>query len=152
VSILFVLAEERSAMDRMDSLVEATITAFWFDRAKHEMRVEVACVWEDKGKKRIVASGIDKFLIDDMGPYNIIDRVNLYGAEDSMDEKSECAACLFFLMQKKELTASDMEWPGFKEKLFLIRDGKLSLMEIEPVYGASFIVLAESIRLETIVD
>jgi hypothetical protein len=48
------------------------------------------------------------------------------------------------------MVASDRNWPYLEEKLSLIRDGRLKLIEIEPVCGASIIVLAESIKLEAI--
>lgn len=139
-------------MENLDLLVESTMTALHFDRTNSEMIIHVMCAWEPKERRRIVVRGIDDFLIDDMRPYNIIDRVNLYGREDSMDDSSECASSLLFLMQKRELNASDLEWPAFKAKRSLIQEGRLTLMVIEPVCGASIIALAESIRLEAMTE
>jgi hypothetical protein len=139
-------------MKNLNLLVESAITALHFDGVNREMIIDVRCAWEPKERRRLVVKGIDDLLIDDMRPGSIIDRVSLYGKEDSMDDTSECASSLFFLMQKRELNATDLEWPAFKDKRSLIQEDSLTLMVIEPVFGASIIALAESIRLEAMSD
>ncbi|MGD0889493.1 MAG: hypothetical protein ABR889_09620 [Acidobacteriaceae bacterium] len=137
-------------MDGWNLLVEATITAFHFDHEKMEMKIDVRCHWDGGYNKRIIVSGIDRLAIEEMREYNIIFQVTQFGAEEAMDENSGCASKLFFLMQERDMVASDRNWPYLEEKLSLIRDGRLKLIEIEPVCGASIIVLAESIKLEAI--
>jgi hypothetical protein len=100
--------------------------------------------------KVIVASGIEDMLVDDLRAYNIIDRVTIFMATDAAQEINECTTSLFYLMQKRELSASDLEWPAFKEKLARIQSGELHLMEIEPVAGASAVVLARLIAIESL--
>ncbi len=137
-------------MDGFDQLIEATIVAFYFDSARKEIQIGAACVWGDKGQKKIIASGVDELMIDDMRCYNIIDRIRIVGKED-VDKESNWIARLFYLLQRRELVAADLDWPILKEKISMVRDGRLQLIEIEPVIGASIMVLAEVVRLETVV-
>jgi hypothetical protein len=51
-------------------------------------------------------------------------------------------------MQKRELSKSDFAWPAFIEKLSMIRSGKLRLMTLDAVAGASAVVLAKVIAFE----
>jgi hypothetical protein len=131
-------------MSEWDTLVESTIDAVHFDLGHKEVRIELTCAWEGKDRKLIVATGVDDFVVNEMRLSNIVDRVSRFDVEDF-----EVARRLFFLMRGAAPSASDLEWPIFKEKLALIREGKLSLLEIEPVYGATILILAESFRLET---
>ena len=135
-------------MDGWECLVEATIDAISVDSANKEVRIEVTCAWEGKDRKQIVATGVDDFVVNEMRLSNIVDRVNRFTADDIKDEGAEVASRLFFLMRGKELSLSDLEWPALQEKLVRIRDGALGLLEIEPVYGATVLVLAEDFRLE----
>jgi hypothetical protein len=139
-----------STMNELDSLVEATVDCVYFDRGKQELRIEVSCVWGEKGKKAIVASGIHDLLVDDFGMYNVVDRVNLFVEDDAIEEINDCTSSLFFMLQKRELTTLDFQFPAFKERLASIRSGKLRLIEIEPVAGVSVLVLSEQIRIELI--
>jgi hypothetical protein len=137
-------------MSEVDNLIEATMTGVHFDREKMELRIEVSCVWGEGKKRMILSSGIDNLLIDDFRAYNIIDHLTFFAAQDAVLEINECSSALFYLMQKRELTQNDLQWPAFVEKLATIRTGKLQLMEIEPVSGASVLVLAEQIKIEVI--
>ncbi|MGA8673330.1 MAG: hypothetical protein WB679_25875 [Terracidiphilus sp.] len=137
-------------MSNLDSLVEATVTRLSFDRERAELRFEVSCVFGDRGRKVIVASGIEDLLVDDVRTYNIIDRVTIFTAADAAQEINDCTKSLFYLMQKRELSTSDLEWPAFKEKLARIQSGEFHLMEIEPVAGASAVVLARLIAIESL--
>src|SRR6185437_14706247 len=100
-------------MSNLDSLVEATVTRLSFDRERAELRIEVSCVFGHRSRKVIVASGIEDLLVHDVRTYNIIDRVTIFAAADAAQEINDCTN----LMQKRELSTSDLEWPAFKEKL-----------------------------------
>jgi hypothetical protein len=132
----------------LESLVEATIDAIRVDSANKEVRIEVTCAWDGKLREQVVATGVDDFVVNEMRPSNIIDRVSRFNADNISDKGDELARRLFFLMRGKEASPSDVGWPPLQEKLGRIRDGALELLEVEPVYGATVLVLAESFRLE----
>ncbi|EGH10547.1 hypothetical protein ALQ94_200036 [Pseudomonas amygdali pv. morsprunorum] len=54
----------------------------------------------------------------------------------------------FFLMKGRDPQPDDLNSAGFLQKLDLVRTGKLVLFELEAVYGAACILLAESVVLE----
>lgn len=134
-------------MDEWDVLVEATIDAIRVESAKKEIRIDVTCMWQGEKRKQIVASGVDDFVVNEMRLSNIIDRVTRYSMSD-IAEELKTARRLFFMMRGQEPDSQDLEWPVLIEKLDRIRDGTLCLMEIEPVYGATVIVLAQDFQLE----
>jgi hypothetical protein len=74
--------------------------------------------------------------------------VSRYEANASNGENLEVARRLFFLMRGKEPSALDFEWPALREKLTRVQKGALALLEIEPVYGATILVLAEDLKIE----
>lgn len=135
-------------MSSWDSLVEATIDAVCVDSAGKKICIELTCAWEGKDRLRIVAAGIDDFVMNEMRLSNIVDRVNRYEANGSNAEGVEVARRLFFLMRGREPGPSDLEWPALQEKLTQIREGTLTLLEIEPVYGATILILAEDFKIE----
>jgi hypothetical protein len=135
-------------MSKWDYLVEATINAVHVDSAGKKICIELTCAWEGKDQVRIVATGVDDFVVNEMRLSNIVDRVSRYRASGSNGEDLEVARRLFFLMQGKEPSESDLEWPVLREKLNRVQKGTLTLLEIEPVYGAMILVLAEDFRIE----
>ena len=134
--------------EQLDSFVESTVVRLILDREISELRLEVSCVFGDDKKRVIVARGIDDFLIEDFRFYNILDRVTVFALGDAVEEPNECTSALLYLMQRRELSESDFEWPAFTEKLAMIRSGKLQLMAVEAVAGATAIVLAKDIAFE----
>jgi hypothetical protein len=134
--------------EQLDSFVESTVVRLIFDREASDLRVEVSCVFGERKKRAIVARGIEDCLIEDLGVCNIIDRVILFAPEDAIEEANQCTSELIYLMQKRELSKSDFAWPAFTDKLALIRSGKLRLMTVEAVAGASGVVLARDITFE----
>jgi hypothetical protein len=140
-----------SDMDDWKTLVESTIDAIHVDSTNKAVVIEVTCAWEGKGRKRIVATGVDDFVVNEMRLSNIVDRVSRFGAVDFNGKNAEIARRLFVLMRGKEPSQSDLEWPALKNKLACIRDGSLCLLEIEPVYGATIMILATGFRLESVI-
>lgn len=135
-------------MNGWESLVEATIDAIHVDSANKAVRIDVTCAWEGKDRKQIVATDVDDFVANEMRLSNIVDRVSRFDADDINDEAAQVAKSLFFLMRGREPRPFDLEWPALREKLARIRDGGLSLLEIEPVYGATILILAKDFRIE----
>jgi hypothetical protein len=134
-------------MSSWDSLVEATIDAVHIDSAGKKICIELTCAWEGKDQVRIVATGVDDFVVNEMRLSNIVDRVSRYEPNGS-GESIEVPRRLFYLMRGKEPSPLDLEWPALREKLIQVQEGTLALLEIEPVYGATILVLAEDIRIE----
>ena len=137
-------------MNSWETLVESTIDSVHVDTLNKEIRIDVTCAWEGKGRQQIIATGVDDFVANEMRLYNIIDQVNRFDSDDLDRKDSDTSKRLFFLMRGKAPSSSELEWEVLQEKLSCIRDGKLSLLEIEPVYGATIIILAKNFRLEPI--
>lgn len=135
-------------MTGWDSLVEATIDVLHADFASKEICVEVISPWEGKNRMRIVATGVDDYVVSDMRLMNIIDRVNIFDAGNIRDEATKVAQKIFFIMQGKEPDPADLKWPPLQEKMTCIQKGTLKLLEIEPVYGAYILILSKSFNLE----
>lgn len=135
-------------MDDWDVLTEATIDAIRVELASKEIRIDVTCRSEGEKRKQIFAKGVDDFVVNEMRLSNIIDRVTRL--DDGGGQEEEAARRLFFMMRGREPDVSDLEWPVLLEKLSRIRAGTLIFMELEPVYGATVIMLAESFQLESI--
>ena len=133
----------RTDMNDWEALIESTIDAIHLDPSNKEVRIELTCAWQGGGK-RIVAAGVDNFVANEMRLSNIVDQVTRFRGDEH-----EIEGRLFFLIRGREPCASDLQWPILKEKLALLRAGELSLLEIEPVYGATIIVLAKSFKIES---
>lgn len=132
-------------MDDWDSLTEAIIDAIQVESTKKEIRIDVTCRWEGVQRKQIIAQGVDDFVVNEMRLCNIIDRVTRLEVSEGEEEKA--ARRLYFMMRGREPDSSDLEWPALLEKLGRIRTGALILMELEPVYGATVLILAERFQL-----
>lgn len=139
-----------SEMDDWKTLVESTIEEIYVDSKNKEVVIGVTCVWEGTERKRIVAVGVDDFVINEMRLSNVVDQVRRFGAVDLNGGGSEIARRLFVLMRGSTPNQSDLEWPVLKEKLARMRDGSLGLLEIDPVYGAKIVILAADFRLEAV--
>jgi hypothetical protein len=139
-------------MTELDLLVESTVTSFHLDWADREIRIDVRSPWGDKRGLSIIATGIDDCHVADLRLYNIIDRVSVYGCDEAQQSGSQCAPLLFLLMRNTEPTGNDLEWPPFREKLLLIAQGKLKLLTIDSVIGATALVLAEQVMIQSAFD
>lgn len=135
-------------MDDWDALTEATIDAIRVEPTKKEIRIDVTCRWEGERRKQIVAQGADDFVVNEMRLSNIIDRITRL--EVGAGQDAETTRRLFYLMRGREPDVSELQWPALLEKLDRLRAGSLTLFELEPVYGATVLILAESIQLETL--
>ena len=137
-------------MGGWESLIEATISAIHVDLENKVVRIEVTCAWKGNDRMRIVATGVDDFVMNEMRLSNIVDRVSRFDADNIKDQGAVVARRLFFLMRGREPSPSDLEWPALREKLTRIQCGALGLLEVEPVYGATILVLAEDFRIEPV--
>ena len=133
-------------MNKWDVLVEATFESIHVCSIEKQVRVCVTSPWEGKSSYQIVVKGIDRFVLNDMGLLNIVDRVNFF--DFSKEQEAEAANCLFFLLWGRDPETGELKDSTFLQKLELVRTGKLVLFELEAVCGATLIVLAESVSLE----
>lgn len=136
-------------MDDWEILTEATIDAIRVEPMKKEVRIDVTCRWQGEERKQIVAKGVDDFVVNEMRLTNIIDRVTRFDVDVDGDSEKEAARRLFLMMRGHEPSVRDLESPVLLEKLSRIRAGSLILMEIEPVYGATVIILATGFKIES---
>lgn len=130
-----------------DSLVEARLDAIRVDNARKEIRIDLTCPWEGNKPIQIVGIGVDDFCATGMRLSNIVDRVTQYGSEDVKHHSLEVARRLFVLMRGDDPTPSDLEWPSLRERLTAIESGALVLLEMEPVYGVTVLILAEAFSI-----
>ena len=132
-------------MSDWNSLTEAEINGFRTEFSRKEVWIDVTCKWEGEERKQIFIQGVDDLVVNDVRLSNIIDRIIQWGVADS--EVLETKRRLFLLMRGRDPGAGDLEWPDLLERLERLRVGTLTLMEIEPVYGAGALILAESFQL-----
>ncbi|MET3915642.1 hypothetical protein ABID97_002424 [Variovorax sp. OAS795] len=134
-------------MNGLETLVESTIDSVHVSAADKKVSIELTCAWEGKQRKKIVATGVEDFIADELRLSNIVDRVHFFAAADFQENISTITDNLFFLMRGKSPSSSDREWEPLKEKLRSISSGVLKLLVVEPVYGATIILLASEMQL-----
>lgn len=141
--------KEETDMNGLETLVESTIDSVHVSAKDRKVCVELICAWEGKERKKITAAGVEDFVADELRLSNIIDRVHYFAAADFQENLSTITDNLFFLMRGRNPNPSDLEWEPLKEKLELISSGALKLLVVEPVYGATIILLASEMQLES---
>ena len=135
-------------MTELALLVESTVMSLSLSWQERSIRIDVTSPWGDKKRISIIATGITECRVEDVRLYNIIDRVTIFDAEESQKRASECASLLFFLLNNREPTSSDLESPLLRERRALIQRNELTLLAIDAVCGATFLVLAENVVIQ----
>ncbi|WP_143684822.1 hypothetical protein [Variovorax sp. KK3] len=133
----------------MEVLVESTVDSIHVSAQGRTVEIALTCAW-DKAQKKIAAVGVEDFLADELRLSNIIQEVRCFDAENLRANESEVADRLFFLMRGKSPSPADLVWKPLKAKLDLIRSGILRLLVIEPIYGATMLLLAREVRIEAV--
>lgn len=141
---------EKTDMNGLESLVESTVDSVHVSAKYRKICIEFTCAWEGKERKKITATGVEDFIADELRLSNIVDSVHCFDAADFQENVSAIADSLFFLMRGRSPTPADLEWKPLKEKLKSIESGVLKLLVVEPVYGATIILLAREVQLELI--
>ena len=134
-------------MSNFDKFVEATIESIMFNCEEKKLSIKIISPW-DNSRTTITADGIYDCLIDQLRASNIIEKLTLFTARNFNDITSELSRSFFYLLRGFEPEQKDLEWDVLKEKLKKVENGFMSLLEIEPVFGARFIILAKSISFE----
>lgn len=75
---------------------------------------------------------------------NIIDRISIWDASSNIADYGDK---LYSLFTGKLPDSIDMSLPSIKSAIVSIQSGELSLVEIEPVYGAIVLILASEVSL-----
>lgn len=135
-------------MKNLSNLVEANIDSVVFEESTKEIRLNLTSPWENKQRHQIIATAIEDFVIDQMRISNIVDRINLFSAENFNESQSSAAELLFYLLRGVEPEPDDLKWDVLEKKLEEIKQGKLTLLEVEPVYGARIVILAQTIKVQ----
>lgn len=137
-------------MNKWDELVESTIESIHTDSKNKRVYIQLTCVWEGGGRRRLSAVGVDDFFANEMRLSNVVEQVKIFDSTCNEVSDAELADRLFFLMRGKELTPPDLEWSQLLNKMSRIRSGELVLLEVEPIYGVSVLILAEEVWIESI--
>lgn len=135
-------------MDNLASLVESTIDGVKIDTLNKKVIIDIAYATSEQGRVRIIATDVDDFAMSEMRLSNVIDRVTIFDSGNFSGRDLDLSRRLFFLIRGRDPIQSELEWDVLKRKTDCVRDGELTFMEIEPVYGASIKILAKSFKLE----
>jgi hypothetical protein len=127
-----------------DCLVEANLNAIHVDSVRKEVRVHLSLA-SSSLVRSILAIGVREFSVTEMRLSNIVDRVVVYRPDDATT--SEMADRVFWLMRGRAPTKEELRWPPLIRNLAELQNGALTLLEIEPVYGAQISILAKTIEL-----
>lgn len=127
-----------------ETLIEAQIVRVSLDKANASAEIELLSA--DKQKHwRLVAEGIDEFLMEDLCLYNIVDDIFIYGADDVDNE--DFVAKLYWLLTRKEMSVDDTSCPFLQARINSVRNNNLEFWVINPVYGGLIFILAERILI-----
>jgi len=124
------------------SCVEANILGLNIDNASRALRIDLQ--FSSSQRHQIVVDGMDRFIANEFREQNIIDRVNLWDLKSSSIEFTEV---LFELFSFNHAEANKEINELIQKEIIAINNGEKVLLEIEPVFGVSVIVLAKSVKL-----
>lgn len=134
-------------MENWGYLIESEINSINFDSENKKLHLGLHFPWCD-GTGRILANGVIDFVANEMRLSNIIDRAILLPSAENEVDIITAARRLFFLMRGRNPDSHELDWPILKERIKLISNRELFFLEIEPIHGASFLILALQIQLE----
>jgi hypothetical protein len=121
----------------LDKFVEATLIGFELDSVMGQV---VFAIREPSGKLwHLVASGVSDLNISEMRLQNIIDRISVW--KDCVD--MECKEKISSLIGNMFYT----HLPAVGRIVGAIQRGESMLIELEPVYGASVLMLASGLSV-----
>ncbi|GAB3627740.1 hypothetical protein PTE30175_02436 [Pandoraea terrae] len=133
-------------MNAWSHLVEAEITGILVFADKKCVEIKIRD--SNRNDWLILAEGVDDVLVEEMRLTNIVDRVWQVDASTSITER--VAQRIYYLLRDGDSEGFDKEWSVLQAKLDAIRRNELSFCEIEPVYGATVMMLAKHIKLEMV--
>lgn len=96
-------------------------------------------------KYTLTARGLKELRVWEMRHKNIIDRISLWDASSPETEYKERLAFLIYGAQEEKNKGAPESMAALAEAIESIRAGNAVLVEMEPVYGALILILAESV-------
>ncbi|MFM0607125.1 hypothetical protein PQR05_21605 [Paraburkholderia sediminicola] len=127
----------------LSKFVEAYLMGIEVDRVERKV---VLSIKEPAGKGWIlVATGVSELMVLQMCMQNIIDRISVWTGS-AVD--ADCRERVFSLLSGRYATdRDDMESPLINRTVDAIQRGDSMLIELEPVYGASVLMLASGLSV-----
>ena len=134
-------------MEELSNFVEGYVTGIFVTNLSSVGRaVSIFLLDRDRDNFVLKAEGVEKFIANEMREQNIIDRINVWNAKS--DENSFRQILTTLISGKSEYEKLDDAFlPLIDQHIGAVRDGKKILIEIEPVYGVSVIILARNVSL-----
>jgi|SRR5690348_7907053 len=129
-------------MIKVETLIEAQVVRISLDKANANAEVELLSA-DKRVHWRLVAEGVDEFLMEDLGLYNIVDDIFIYDADDVSDD--DFVSKLYYLLKREEVSSDNISCRLLQERINLIRSGALQFWVVNPVYGGLMFVLAKKI-------
>lgn len=127
----------------LSKFVEAYLMSIEVDRIERKVKLSIR---EPDGTGWILAAtGVSELMVLQMRMQNIIDRISVW-TESAVD--ADCRERVFSLLSGRSATdRDDMESPLINRTVDEIQRGDSMLIELEPVYGASVLMLASGLSV-----
>lgn len=125
----------------LDSFVEARICSVSFSDTQKEVSLGLALAGGERKTLRIV--GVDRFVANDLRENNIVDRILIW--DRSRGQQALRAAISTLVYGSEPPSNSDPREVIVDREVAAVERGEKSLVEIEPVYGAAIVALAEGL-------
>jgi hypothetical protein len=94
---------------------------------------------------QLVAKGVERLRVNEFLEQNIVDELIIYGKESDVATTRNCLSELLFRIADAETIDNPAQIEKLEEMVNAVRSGSRQLLEIVPVYGASLVLLAESV-------
>lgn len=128
--------------------VEAHLTGILLEEKSKQICVSLLLL--DGKRATLRADCVDRCVANEFRERNIIDRVSLWDKNSSSEDFYKPLAGL--LSGKSEIPVDDAFLPVINCEIEAIKTGQKVLIEIEAIYGASIVMLAERISIEFMAD
>jgi hypothetical protein len=129
--------------------VPADVTeAYLLGVSTEPTRREVTLTFRDPGGRRefrLVAAQVEYMVIDEFLHQNIVHEVRLFGSGTERRVVQDLLASLYYNKDSADVVEDGLQ-SRLEESTRFVLDGRRALLEIEPVYGARVLLLAESIE------
>jgi hypothetical protein len=123
-------------------LVESYFVGVRVDRSRRE--VQLTFRLRSEYEIRLLARGVEKLLVNELLEQNIVHEVRVSGSETAPDDIEELLA--EWLLPSGPDALDDARLVELEACTAAVHDGRKILLEIEAVYGATVLLLAESVE------
>lgn len=130
-----------------DALIECKINGISVVEKMDGQSVLVSIEDNDRNAWILTASAVGDLIVEEMRLQNIIEQISMF--EGPAVDNEDARRKIFFLLRGKYPESKiDLVWGGVEKVVADISVGNCFLLEIEPVYGAYVLMIAQSISLE----